>query len=912
MKEELVMRLKSLVITPAVVLVLVVSPMAIHAAQPPDPVNYQGVLRGTDDAPLDGDFDMVFRFFSAGTGGDEILIDRHTTADSAPVTVSGGLFNVRLGGGAVQDGSGPLVYDTLGDVFADHSEVWLEIEVDGESLAPRIRFTSSPYASNAAHLGGRTPADFLDTSSHEQAKLGKLVVGAASGTSSAFAVEGYGTEGGGYFEDTDSSGYAYVANGHYGVRGYGSIAGGRFADSDGSGYAFVGYGDHGIRGFGSVSGGYFKDSDHSGYAYAGYGNRGISAAGNEMGGYFEDADSSGYAYAGYGDTGVVGYGMFQGGHFADSDDSGYATVGDGDRGINAKGNEAGGFFLDTDDTGYAYLGYDTTGIEAYGNEMGGYFEDASDGSHAFVAYGDRGIEAHAETMAGYFQNWGWGSYTRLAYGGYGIQAYGTGMAGHFSDSTGSGEAEVAEGDYGIQAFGNNAGGYFEDTNDGSQAWLAYGNYGVEGFGNSAGGYFSDSNSSGLAYVGYGDRGIWGKGTFAGGTFSHPDGVTYWADVAQFRDATTYKIRGTGTVSFVQNHPYEKDKVIVYAAPEGDEVAVYTRGTARLENGEARVTLGETFALVANPDIGLTAHVTPRDEADPLSVTEVSTAEIVVRGPAGSNVAFDYLVHGLRIGFEEHSPVQTKDREAFLPPREAAAEFYEEHPELRRFNALERFKTMRVATGASGELDLSKTETLIAQIDENREEIVAAARLRVEEERAAGRAHRQQVRDEDSAGVATGAGGVDEESVRTATDKVAEDRDLGTHVPGNTSRLEGVTWLPVSETVEQGDVLALDPDRPGTLRRASSMADSGLIGIASGPSTVSARGEHEAPVASSGIVEVRADAGYGEIRPGDLVVASPTPGHAMRAIEVSPRTVVGKAIDPLVVGTGTIRVLILLR
>ena len=38
---------------------------------------------------------------------------------------------------------------------------------------------------------------------------------------------------------------------------------------------------------------------------------------------------------------------------------------------------------------------------------------------------------------------------------------------------------------------------------------------------------------------------------AGGTFSSPDNTTHWADVS----TPTRKIFGTGTVSFVQNHPY---------------------------------------------------------------------------------------------------------------------------------------------------------------------------------------------------------------------------------------------------------------------------------------------------------------------------------------------------------------------
>ena len=66
------------------------------------------------------------------------------------------------------------------------------------------------------------------------------------------------------------------------------------------------------------------------------------------------------------------------------------------------------------------------------------------------------------------------------------------------------------------------------------------------------------------------------------------------------------------------------------------------------------------------------------------------------------------------------------------------------------------------------------------------------------------------------------------------------------------------------------------------------------------------------VVFAGLVKVRVDAHYGEIRPGDLLVTSPTPGHAMRAIEMLPGTIVGKAIDPLASGTGTIRAVVMLK
>ena len=44
-------------------------------ASPPAFIHYQGVLRDSNDAPLSGSYNMMFRFFNADTGGDEILSD---------------------------------------------------------------------------------------------------------------------------------------------------------------------------------------------------------------------------------------------------------------------------------------------------------------------------------------------------------------------------------------------------------------------------------------------------------------------------------------------------------------------------------------------------------------------------------------------------------------------------------------------------------------------------------------------------------------------------------------------------------------------------------------------------------------------------------------------------------------------
>jgi hypothetical protein len=120
------------------------------AAAPPDLMNYQGVLRNALDKPLNGSFDMVFRFYDSMVAGNEILVDGHFVLGGRGVDVTGGLFNVYLGSGDVQDGLGPGIYTSLGQVFRDFSEVYLQVEVQHEVLSPRTRIVSSAYALNAA------------------------------------------------------------------------------------------------------------------------------------------------------------------------------------------------------------------------------------------------------------------------------------------------------------------------------------------------------------------------------------------------------------------------------------------------------------------------------------------------------------------------------------------------------------------------------------------------------------------------------------------------------------------------------------------------------------------------------------------------------------------------------------------
>ena len=69
---------------------------------------------------------------------------------------------------------------------------------------------------------------------------------------------------------------------------------------------------------------------------------------------------------------------------------------------------------------------------------------------------------------------------------------------------------------------------------------------------------------------------------------------------------------------------------------------------------------------------------------------------------------------------------------------------------------------------------------------------------------------------------------------------------------------------------------------------------------------------EVPLAVVGIVPCKATAQNGPIRPGDLLVTSSVPGHAMRDDDPRNGTIVGKALEPLDSGTGVIRVLVTLQ
>ena len=139
------------------------------------------------------------------------------------------------------------------------------------------------------------------------------------------------------------------------------------------------------------------------------------------------------------------------------------------------------------------------------------------------------------------------------------------------------------------------------------------------------------------------------------------------------------------------------------------------------------------------------------------------------------------------------------------------------------------------------------------------------------------------------------------------------------------------------TVEPGDVMVVDVESARSIAQSTSARSTLVAGIYSTkPGFVGSErdwddpvnktgGENrtyqmedmaaefdEIPLAVVGIVPCKVSAENGAIVPGDLLVTSDTPGHAMRDDGPKVGTVVGKALGSLPSGTGVIRVLVTLH
>ena len=598
-------------------------------------------------------------------------------------------------------------------------------------------------------------------------------------------------------------------------------------------------------------------------------------------GYNDSGSGSGF--------GVSGRGLGGGGEFRATMGSGVADLGIGDYGIRATGDALAGYFYAPDGTA-AGLGLSSgVAVHASGTQMGGAFSDVNTITNVFVGSPSYGIDATATggARAGRFQN------TSTA--GSGVAYLGYGTYGLYVSSSSS---------YTPAAFDN--GGI-------ASTLLSSGHWGLTatgqfcGAGCGGGGFFRDTSplTTTQTYVAYADVGIETHASGSGGSFYNTNGIA-----TAVATSGGYGISSNGTKSFVQNHPDDPNAVIAYTALEGDEAGTYTRGSARLVGGEARIVLGETFRWVTNPDIGLTAHLTPVGEWADIYVASKSTSEIVVksRDPRAADAAFDYVVFGLRIGFEDNPVVRDKEHEMPIPASVSGDVQFAKHPDYRRYTALSRFERARQeSAGRDAPLDLSATEALKARIhvfDPARDGAAFAAPASPQTappvrptDAAPAAAPRGEVAGPSRIGGSAGAGGAQAHEGDAREDQ---------RFPPNSSAID------VRGTVHAGDLLTVTDAPEGTAVLAAHPGDRGVIGVVAGPRGSEWTGR--APVVVAGVVAIcNVDTAEGAISVGDLLVSSPTPGYAMRSQESPlPGTVVAKALESLDAGNGIIRVLVLSR
>jgi hypothetical protein len=145
---------------------------------------------------------------------------------------------------------------------------------------------------------------------------------------------------------------------------------------------------------------------------------------------------------------------------------------------------------------------------------------------------------------------------------------------------------------------------------------------------------------------------------------------------------------------------------------------------------------------------------------------------------------------------------------------------------------------------------------------------------------------------------------------------------GTFTGGGADFAESVDVVDGVDSYEPGDVMVVDPTSNRRFTKASEPYSSLVAGIystkpgilGSRTSMDAAKTAGEVPMAVVGIVPTKVSAENGPIERGDLLVASSTPGYAMKGTDRSRMlgAVIGKALEPLADGKGVIEVLVTVR
>ncbi len=138
------MRITKAIVTAALLLALMAT--FAWAQSVPQLINFQGRLTDDQGLPLDDGttVDLNFAFYETSISLIPLLV-----VEQKGVAIYGGRYNVLLGSGIIT----PVIEQNLKDVFNNHEQVWIGVQVDSEPVTiPRARFDSLPFAIVAESL----------------------------------------------------------------------------------------------------------------------------------------------------------------------------------------------------------------------------------------------------------------------------------------------------------------------------------------------------------------------------------------------------------------------------------------------------------------------------------------------------------------------------------------------------------------------------------------------------------------------------------------------------------------------------------------------------------------------------------------------------------------------------------------
>ncbi|MBQ6154423.1 hypothetical protein IJI99_00910 [bacterium] len=127
------------------------------AVAPPRILTFQGRLTDFDQMSVTEPKKMRFTLYNTSGGNTPPPVGGEVLWDSNVCTVTPnkhGIFTVTLGAGSGEGNDDYNCGVTLGNIFAQNSNVWLQITVEDEVLFPRQLIKSVPYALNSETLHG--------------------------------------------------------------------------------------------------------------------------------------------------------------------------------------------------------------------------------------------------------------------------------------------------------------------------------------------------------------------------------------------------------------------------------------------------------------------------------------------------------------------------------------------------------------------------------------------------------------------------------------------------------------------------------------------------------------------------------------------------------------------------------------